>query len=95
MTAKAAALIGHITGDTVPAIQGPIAQRVRGEFTEMPGMRLTVAQAERLFGLTVEIAEAVLDDLQRTSFLGRSGDGRYALAADPPGGVGRSGRVVR
>jgi hypothetical protein len=76
-------------------VDARLAQRVRGEFTEMPGMRLTVAQAARLFGLTAEIAEAVLDDLQRTSFLGRSSDGRYALAADPPGGACRSGRVVR
>ena len=67
-------------------VDARLAQRVQGEFTEMPGMRLTIGQAARLFGLTVRIAEAVLDELSQASFLRRSCDGKYALAADSLGG---------
>jgi hypothetical protein len=75
-----------IEGAADGIVDARLAQRVRGEFTEMPGMRLTIAQAARLFGLTIVIAEAVLDELSQASFLGRSGDGKYALAADSFGG---------
>jgi hypothetical protein len=44
-------------------------ERVRGEFLEMPGLRLTVPQAARLWGLDVASCEAVLAVLIRSSFL--------------------------
>jgi hypothetical protein len=44
-------------------------ERVRGEFLEMPGLRLTVPQAARLWGLDVPSCEAVLAVLVRSSFL--------------------------
>src|SRR5262249_47334407 len=46
-----------------------LAQRVRGEFAEMPGLRLTAPQAARLFGVTAVVARAVLDELRRASVL--------------------------
>jgi hypothetical protein len=57
----------------------PLAVRVRGEYIEMPGLRLTVAQAARLFGLPPDIAGAVLDELQRASILTCSEDGLFSL----------------
>jgi hypothetical protein len=36
---------------------------IRGEFNEMPGMRLTMAQACRLWGLTPDVAQAVIRSL--------------------------------
>jgi hypothetical protein len=53
--------------------------RVRAEYTEMPGLRLTVPQAARLFGVTPEIAGAVLDELRRLSILTCSRHGTYGL----------------
>jgi hypothetical protein len=44
-------------------------ERVRGNFLEMPGLRLTVPQAARLWGLDVPSCEAVLAVLVRSSFL--------------------------
>jgi hypothetical protein len=38
-------------------------QRVRGEYREMPGLRLTVAQAARLFNLEPKQCACVLDTL--------------------------------
>ena len=61
--------------DTLPAL----ALRVCGEFREMPGMRLTVMQAARLFGLEPELAQALLDELHRASLLTRSSRGSYSL----------------
>ena len=40
-----------------------IHERVRGEYREMPGLRLTVAQAARLFNLEPAQCGQVLDTL--------------------------------
>jgi hypothetical protein len=54
--------------------------RVRGEYEEMPGLHLTLPQAARLFGLTVGVAQAVLDGLCQAAVLARSELGRYSLS---------------
>jgi hypothetical protein len=58
-------------------IQGmaALALRFGGEFSEMPGLRLTSRQAARLFGVEADIALAVLDELRRASVLALSNDG--------------------
>ena len=55
----------------------PLIYRARGEYLEMPGLRLTVAQAARLWALDPLMSAQVLDDLARTGFLVRSRDGAY------------------
>lgn len=56
-----------------------LAARVHAEYREMPGLRLTVWQAARLFGVGADVAAAVLDELQRASVLARSRDGVFSL----------------
>jgi hypothetical protein len=46
-----------------------IVDRVREEFKEMPGLRLTPAQATRLWGLEQEMCRAVIDTLVSAAFL--------------------------
>jgi hypothetical protein len=46
-----------------------VVNRVRSEFIEMPGLRLTVRQAARLWGLEAAACEKVIDVLVRASFL--------------------------
>jgi hypothetical protein len=46
-----------------------IARRVREEFREMPGLRLTPAQATRLWGLERETCRAVIDALVASAYL--------------------------
>jgi hypothetical protein len=46
-----------------------IVRRVREEFREMPGLRLTPAQATRLWGLERETCHRVIDALVAASFL--------------------------
>jgi hypothetical protein len=46
-----------------------VVHRVREEFREMPGLRLTPAQATRLWGLEREMAHAVIERLVACAFL--------------------------
>lgn len=46
-----------------------IVHRVRNEFHEMPGLRLTPAQATRLWGLEQTTCRAVIDTLVASAFL--------------------------
>lgn len=52
--------------------------RIRGEYREMPGMRLRAEQAMRLWSLDRTTCENALDDLVREGFLHRDDTGRYA-----------------
>jgi hypothetical protein len=46
-----------------------VASRIRQEFIEMPGLRLTVKQAARLWGLDLAACEYVIDILVRAGLL--------------------------
>ena len=59
-----------------------ITERIRGEFREMPGLTLTVAQARRLWSLDQSTCSAVLTQLVETGFLCRRADGAYGRASD-------------
>ena len=52
-----------------------VANRVRKEFLEMPGLRLTIRQAARLWGLEPTACEHVIEVLVRSEFLRRVPDG--------------------
>jgi hypothetical protein len=46
-----------------------VVSRVREEFREMPGLRLTPAQATRLWGLERDTCYEVIDTLVAAAFL--------------------------
>jgi hypothetical protein len=46
-----------------------VLRRIRAEFVEMPGLRLTPAQATRLWGLDGEACCTVINALIDSSFL--------------------------
>ena len=54
-------------------------RRVKGEYLEMPGLRLTPAQAQRLWGLDRESCQALLGALVDAKFLYLSRDGAFSL----------------
>ncbi len=56
-------------------------QRVKAEFNEMPGLKLTVPQAQRLWGLDRLACEAVIEELTASHFLRRTRDGAVVRAA--------------
>ena len=54
-----------------------VIRRVQGEFLEMPGLRLTEAQARRLWGLDAASCGALLGALVDAKFLFRTRDGAF------------------
>ena len=66
-----------------------LLNRIRGEYLEMPGLRLTPAQAARLWGVDLEIASALLSALVKASFLTVADDGQHARRGDSEGRRGR------
>ena len=56
--------------------------RIRAEFLEMPGLRLTVTQASRLWGLDEGSCRRVIDVLIGASFLRWTPSGAVARAED-------------
>jgi hypothetical protein len=59
-----------------------VLARVRAEYLEMPGMRLTARQVQRLCGVEVTMCTGVLDALVARKFLWLYPDGTYARSAD-------------
>lgn len=54
-----------------------LVQRIREEFEEVPGLRVTVTEASRFWGLDEQLCEQVLAQLLATGFLARGADERY------------------
>ena len=54
-----------------------VVRRIRGEFLEMPGLRLTLEQAQRLWRLDRIACDAVLGALVDARFLARTRDGAF------------------
>ena len=58
-----------------------VLRRVRAEFLEMPGLRLTRAQARRLWALDDAVCEAVLAALVDARFLVESRNASFMRAS--------------
>jgi len=63
--------------NTIPA---EILQRVRAEFLEMPGLRLTREQARRLWTVDEALCDAILTALVEARFLVHSGSVAFMRA---------------
>jgi hypothetical protein len=61
-----------------PVVDAPasdILRRIRAEFIEMPGLKLTLAQAQRLWAVDRQTCERLIDSLTASGFLVRTRDG--------------------
>ena len=58
-----------------PSSLPELLQRVRAEYEETSGLRLTAAQAERFFGIERVMCVEILDTLLTEHFLIRNRDG--------------------
>jgi hypothetical protein len=67
-----------------------VLKRVEGEFVEMPGLCLTAAQAQRLWGLDREFCERLLEALVERKFLAQRRDGTFIRVDDGPKRAPRS-----
>jgi hypothetical protein len=73
----------HLTSPTT--LKTAIAElivRVQGEYREMPGLKLTEVQAQRLWGLDDRTCALVLTTLVEHQFLRRTAAGTYVRMAD-------------
>ena len=58
-----------------------VAHRVLAAFEEMPGTRLSVRQASRLFGLSEDSCRVVLDVLVDAAYLRQTSGGEVTLCS--------------
>jgi hypothetical protein len=65
----------HNTTDVVASV----ARRVKAEYLDMPGLSLTITQAQRLWSLDRQTCEALLTALTDARFLHRTTDGLFVL----------------
>lgn len=65
---------------TDPKAREQLVQRVLAEFHEMPCLRLTPQQAQRLFGLREDVAARIIHALIAKGHLRQDEDGRYVAA---------------
>ena len=68
----------------MPAFESLVA-RIRGEYSEMPGLRLTFAQACRFWQMDGPTCETVLEHLVREAFLYKTGNDAYIAVATMTG----------
>lgn len=59
-----------------------VRDRIRAEYLEMPGLRLTLAQAQRLCGVEPAVCQQVFDALVEERFLSMRPNGTYARVTD-------------
>jgi len=57
-----------------------LLRRARGEYREMPGMRLTIDQAARLLNVDRQTCARILDALVASHYLDIDSSGRYRKA---------------
>lgn len=60
-----------------PQIVEITLSRIRAEYWEMPGLKLTLAQAQRLLGLDRELCDMLFSDLVSVGFLAPTRDGAF------------------
>lgn len=68
-----------------------LLSRIRGEYREMPGLRLTFTQACRLWQLDGTTCHEVLERLLVERFLQRTPDGSYTVFSLPAPTPAKSG----
>ena len=66
-----------MSSETFTVSTDDVLRRVKGEFLEMPGLRLTEPQARRLWGLDAASCGALLKALVEAKFLFRTRDGAF------------------
>ena len=75
----------HAPLETMPIDVSPLfeqlAQRIRSEYREMPGLNVTREQARCLWALDSEMCDRLLDHLVRTGFLAHTLQKTYVRAA--------------
>jgi hypothetical protein len=70
-----------------------VLNRLRAEYLEMPGMKLTIEQVQRLCGIEQTMCALVLDALVKAGFLCRKSDGTYVRLTEGSASVPRPAKA--
>ena len=74
-------LVSPATPPVTPqALTPQLLTRIRAEYREMPGLRLTLLQARRLWAVDIMTCSAALAALEASGFLATTRDGAFVLA---------------
>ena len=65
----------------VPIASERLVQRIKGEYLEMPGLALTLQQAQRLWALDRPTCETLLRGLVQSGFLVTTNSGAFVHAS--------------
>ena len=68
--------------ETAPQVRDAVV-RIQIEYVEMPQLKLTARQVQRLWSLPPEVCEAALATLIRKGFLAQSSEGAYIRRGAP------------
>ena len=60
-----------------------VAELIRMEYVELPGLKLTFWQTQRLWNLPEDLCRQALTVLTQSRFLTRAADGAYVRAPTP------------
>jgi hypothetical protein len=80
--------VAHLTAATRPverrnvAAREALVRRIHSEFEEMPGLSLTLIQASKLFGVSLDAGSRILLRLTEEQRLRLRSDGRYMLVTE-------------
>lgn len=66
----------------MPSNSPTLLTRIRSEYMEMPGLQLTLPQAQRLCGVERTVCKSLFDTLVAERFLWIKPDGRYARVSE-------------
>jgi hypothetical protein len=66
-----------------------LLRRVRGEYREMPGMRLTIEQAMRLWSIDRQACATAFNSLVASHYLEIDDSGRFGRAGETPSNSAR------
>jgi hypothetical protein len=77
MTASAPSSVLTEIANPLATVTPALLMRIRGEFREMPGLRLTLRQAMRLFSLDALSCDIALRTLIEEGYLARTRQGSF------------------
>lgn len=63
-----------------PLASEQVAELIRSEYSQLPGLNLTFWQAQRLWSLSEELCQRALATLIRSGYLTKTADGGYVRA---------------
>ena len=73
-----------MSSDLHDVLTEPIVRRICSEYVEMPGLRLSRKQAQRLWGLDEEVCGQILEFLVKTGFLKLGAHDTYGRLTEGP-----------